>query len=178
MFLEECEFFSFYEEAFCVFFLHLATTVVLIWLLTTMLIYFPPFLLISLYLLIRWLMVSPNISQRGLNGSSIRLVSWNVRRLGGPIKRSKVFSHLKGLNTDIAFLQETHLRINDHYRMLKAWVGQIFHSSFNSKYKGAAILDHQGRRIYLQRWDTGADDVVCRKQFATFATVQTIEIGQ
>lgn len=64
-------------------------------------------------------MVNPNISQGGLNGSGIGLVSWNVCGLGGPIKRSKVVSHLKGLNADIAFLQETHLRIHDHCRMCK-----------------------------------------------------------
>ena len=85
-------------------------------------------------------MVNPGISQRGLSRSSIRFVSWNVRGLGGPIKRSEVFSHLKGLNTDIAFLQETHLRINDHCRMRKPWIGQIFHSAFNSRSRGAAIL--------------------------------------
>lgn len=51
-----------------------------------------------------------------------------------------MFSHLKVLNTDIAFLQETHLRLCDHNRMCKPWVGQIFHSAFNSKARGAAIL--------------------------------------
>lgn len=51
-----------------------------------------------------------------------------------------MFSHLKGLNTDIAFLQETHLCINDHCRLRKPWVGQIFYSAFNSKSRGAAIL--------------------------------------
>lgn len=79
------------------------------------------------------LMFNPSISQRGLSGSCIQLVSWNARGLRGPIKRSKVFSRLRGLKTDIAFLQETHLRINDHFRMHKPWVGQIFHSAFNSK---------------------------------------------
>lgn len=85
-------------------------------------------------------MVNTSIYQRGISGSSIRLVSWNVSGIGGPIKQSKVFSHLKGLNTDIAFLQETHLGINDHCRMRKPWVGQIFRSAFNSNSRGAAIL--------------------------------------
>ena len=85
-------------------------------------------------------MVNPNISQRRPVGSSVRLVSWNVRVLGGPVKRSRVFSYLKGLNTDIAFLQETHLRTCDDNRMRKSWAGQIFNSAFNSKSRGAAIL--------------------------------------
>lgn len=41
------------------------------------------------------------------NGSSIRFLSWNIKGMGNPVKRSKVFTHLKRHNTDIAFLQET-----------------------------------------------------------------------
>ena len=70
---------------------------------------------------------------------SIRFVSWNVRGLGGPVKRSRVFSHLKDLKTDIAFLQETHMRICDHTRLRKPWVGQMFHSSYDSRSRGTAI---------------------------------------
>lgn len=60
--------------------------------------------------------------------------------MGNPVKRSKVFTHLKRLNSDIAFLQETHLRIIDHNRLYCPWVGQVFHSNFNSKARGVAIL--------------------------------------
>lgn len=75
---------------------------------------------------------------------SIRFGSWNVKGLGGPIKRARVFSHLKNLNTDIAFLlQETHLRLCDHTRLRKPWIGQVFHSSFNSRSRGTAILLHK-----------------------------------
>ena len=74
---------------------------------------------------------------------SVRFISWNVRGLGGPTKRSRVFSHLKSLKTDIAFLQETHLSVNDHTRLRKQWVGQVFHSNFNSKARGAAIIIHK-----------------------------------
>lgn len=85
-------------------------------------------------------MVNLNTLQGGIDGSSVRLVSWNVRGLGGPVKQSRVFSHLKSLNTDMAFLQETHLCASDHSRLRKPWVGQIFHSTFNSKSRGTAIL--------------------------------------
>lgn len=94
-------------------------------------------------MLIYFLMVNPSISQRGLSGSSIRLVSWNVRGLGGLMKRSKVLSHLRGLKKDIAFLQESHLCINYHFRLHKPWVEQIFHSAFNSKSRGVAILSNK-----------------------------------
>lgn len=62
---------------------------------------------------------------------AIRFTSWNVRGLGGPIKRTKVLSHLKSLKTDTVFLQETHLSLCDHTRLRKPWVGKVFHSSFN-----------------------------------------------
>lgn len=71
---------------------------------------------------------------------SIRFTSWNVKGLGGPIKRARVFSHLKNLNTNIAFLQETHLRLCDHTRLRKPWIWQVFYSTFNIRSKGTAIL--------------------------------------
>ena len=43
-------------------------------------------------------------------GSAVKFISWNVKGLNGPVKRGRIFSHLKNLKTDIAFLQETHLR--------------------------------------------------------------------
>lgn len=41
----------------------------------------------------------------GADGPSFRIVTWNVRGMGGPIKRSRVFSHLKSLNADLCFIQ-------------------------------------------------------------------------
>uniref|UniRef100_A0A9J8AZK4 Reverse transcriptase domain-containing protein n=1 Tax=Cyprinus carpio carpio TaxID=630221 RepID=A0A9J8AZK4_CYPCA len=76
-------------------------------------------------------------------GSVTRLVSWNVRGLNGPVKRTRIFTHIKKLKTEIAFLQETHLRIGDHNRLRKAWVGQVYHSSFNHRARGAAIIIHK-----------------------------------
>lgn len=81
-------------------------------------------------------------------GSVTRLVSWNVRGLNGPVKRTRIFTHIKKLKTEIAFLQETHLRIGDHNRLRKAWVGQVYHSSFNHRARGAAIIIHKKSTIY------------------------------
>ena len=72
--------------------------------------------------------------------SNIRFVSWNVKGLNGPIKRSKVFLQLKKLKSEIIFLQETHLRLSDHARLRCSWVGQYFHSSLDSRTRGVAIL--------------------------------------
>ena len=70
----------------------------------------------------------------------VKFISWNLRGFNGPVKRTKVFQHLKLLKADIVFLQETHLKINDHTRLRRPWVGQVFHSVFDPKARGAAIL--------------------------------------
>lgn len=79
----------------------------------------------------------------GAGGAAVRFTSFNVKGLNGPIKRARIFAHLKKLNTDIAFLQETHLRITDQARLRKSWVGQVFHSNFNVKARGTAIIIHK-----------------------------------
>lgn len=70
------------------------------------------------------------------SGTPLRFISWNIRGMGNPVKRSKVFAHLKRLNSDLVFLQETHLRVKDQCRLHCPWVGQVFHSNFNSKARG------------------------------------------
>lgn len=37
-------------------------------------------------------------------------------------------------------MQETHLKISCHKSLLRSWVGQVFHSGFNCKARGTAIL--------------------------------------
>ena len=88
---------------------------------------------------------------QGAPQGAIRFTSWNVRGLGGPTMRARVFSHLKAMATDIAFLQETHLRVCDHTRLRKPWVGQVFHSSFNSRSRGTAILLHKRLQFSSER---------------------------
>lgn len=51
------------------------------------------------------------------------MISWNVRGLNGPIKRAKVFQHIKLHRADIVFLQETHLKLSDHTKLRRPWVG-------------------------------------------------------
>ena len=43
--------------------------------------------------------------------------------INGPVKRGRIFSHLKHLKTKIV-LQETHLTTKDHHRLKASWVGQ------------------------------------------------------
>lgn len=72
------------------------------------------------------------------SGSSgpIHFISWNVKGLQHPIKRSRIFAHLKTLGPEIMFLQETHLK--------RGWISQIYHSSYGDRSRGAAILIRKG----------------------------------
>jgi len=49
-------------------------------------------------------------------------------------------SHLQELKVDMAFLQETHLCNINVNGLKRNWVGQVFHSKFNAKARGTAIL--------------------------------------
>ena len=86
-----------------------------------------------------------NLTKNGvqIGGDNLRFTCWNTGGMNGPIKRGRILSHLKHLKTDIAFLQETHLTVQDQSRLKTHWVGQIFHSSFDSKTRGTAILFHK-----------------------------------
>lgn len=79
------------------------------------------------------------VTFKGGVGRSIRIVTW------------KVFSHLKILSSDIVFLQEKHLRISGHTRLRKPWVGQVYHSSFNSRLRGTAILIHMRVTLLMEQ---------------------------
>lgn len=59
------------------------------------------------------------------------------------MKRNKVLGHLRKLEAHIVYLQETHLKVEDHIRLRKNWIGQIYHSKFQAKARGTAILIHK-----------------------------------
>ncbi len=73
----------------------------------------------------------------------IHFLSLNAKGMNTWLKRQKIWSYLQQLKSDIIFLQETHLK-NNHVNYLKrGWVGQVFHSQFNAKARGTAILIHK-----------------------------------
>lgn len=88
-------------------------------------------------------MVLPTSHTTGKNGCCVNFISWNVRGINHPIKCNRVLTHLSHLKVNIAFLQETHLKNADHLKIKKQLVGQIFHSKFNCKARGTAILIHK-----------------------------------
>ena len=75
--------------------------------------------------------------------AAIRFISWNVKGLNGPVKRARIFNHLKYLKCDAAFLLETPLLVKYQVRFKKGWVGNLFYSNLNSKTCGTAILIHK-----------------------------------
>lgn len=86
-------------------------------------------------------MAQPNIAQAGVG--TLKFCSWNCKGLNQPVKRSKVLHHLQHLNAHIVYLQETHLRLSDQAKLRTRWVSQVYHSSFQSKCRGVAILIHK-----------------------------------
>lgn len=75
-------------------------------------------------------------------GTSITFASWNVRGLGKSSKLNRVLSHLDSLRVKVAYLQETHLKKSDHTK-IRRQVAQSYHSLFNSRSRGTAILIHK-----------------------------------
>lgn len=77
------------------------------------------------------------------SGCAIRFTSFNCKGLNNPIKRSKILHHLYYLGAHVIFLQENHLKVSDHSKLKRGWVGQTYHSSFQGKSRGTAILLHK-----------------------------------
>lgn len=82
--------------------------------------------------------------QNGERGGNVTFCSWNVNGINEPVKRGKVLAHLKSLQADIIFLQETHLKHDSHSRLRCRWIQQIYHSNFSIKARGTAILIRKG----------------------------------
>lgn len=76
------------------------------------------------------LLVSPQSLLQVHMVSHINFVSWNVKGLNHLIKRSKVFSHLKQLRADLAFLEETHVDIDTSSGRLEGTAFSVFYICF------------------------------------------------
>ena len=98
-------------------------------------------------------MANINVLNRPV-GCDVTFISWNVKSLNYFVKRKKVLSHLEKLNVGIAYLQETHLRTLDHSRLRGGWIGQVYHSNFHSKSRGAAILINKNIPFVMSKVET------------------------
>uniref|UniRef100_A0A667X9Y1 exodeoxyribonuclease III n=1 Tax=Myripristis murdjan TaxID=586833 RepID=A0A667X9Y1_9TELE len=72
--------------------------------------------------------------------NSIKIVSWNVNGIQNVVKRYKILAHIRTLGSDIAMLQETHLKNEESLKLKQRWVGQVFSSPGGRGTKGVSIL--------------------------------------
>lgn len=86
------------------------------------------------------IMSVPDSTEHSSINNNLTLVSWNVKGLGHVIKRGRVFSHLKSLKSDIIFLQETHIGVNEQGRLKANWISRDFQAPFTSKARGVLFF--------------------------------------
>ncbi len=84
------------------------------------------------------------------NLNKVTVSCWNVDGLNSPVKRMRILCHLAKLQSEIALLQETHLTQAEAAKLKQKWVGQVYHSGFNSKSRGVAILVHKKHLLFLK----------------------------
>ena len=100
-------------------------------------------------------MAVPNSNTLG--GANTKFTTWNAKGVNHPVKRSKIFAHLSKLKTDIAFLTETHLLNKNHNMLKRGGFSQIFHSKFDAKFRGTAILIHRDVQFVQSKVLSGSD---------------------
>ena len=73
-------------------------------------------------------------------GSYLSIITLNVNGLNAPTKRERLAEWIQKQDPYICCLQETHLKIEDTYRLkVKGWK-KIFHANRDQKKAGVAIL--------------------------------------
>ncbi len=59
--------------------------------------------------------------------NTLKVISYNVKGLHNPIKKTKILRQLRQVNCQIAFLQETHPSDAEHEK-LKSWADKVYYS--------------------------------------------------
>ena len=73
-------------------------------------------------------------------GTYISIITLNVNGLNGPTKRHRLAEWIQKQDPYTCYLQETHFRPSDTYRLkVRGWK-KIFHANGNQKKAGIAIL--------------------------------------
>ena len=73
-------------------------------------------------------------------GSYLSIITLNVNGLTAPTKRQRLAKWMQIQDSYIYYLQETHLKTRDTYRLkVKGWK-KIFHANRDQKKAGVAIL--------------------------------------
>ena len=81
-------------------------------------------------------------------GTYISIITLNVNRLNAPTKRQRLAEWLQKQDPYICYLQETHFRPKDTYRLKVRGSKNIFHANRKQKKAGVAIL--MSDKIYLK----------------------------
>ena len=77
------------------------------------------------------------------------VMSFNVRGLNSPFKRSKVLDFLYRKKVDVALLQETHLKPADIIRLQNKRFKTVAASSDGSSTKGVAVLMRRNLNVNI-----------------------------
>ena len=73
-------------------------------------------------------------------GSYLSIITLNINGLNAPTKRQRLAEWIQKQGPYICYLQETHLRTTDTYRLkVKGWK-KIIHANRDQKKAGVAIL--------------------------------------
>ena len=73
-------------------------------------------------------------------GTYISIITLNVNGLNAPTKRHRLPEWIQKQDPHICYLEETHFRLRDTYRLTVRGWKKIFHENGNQKKAGAAIL--------------------------------------
>lgn len=82
-------------------------------------------------------------------------MTWNVRGLNSPIKRTRCLEFLRRRKVSIALIQETHLTESSVQRFQNKYYKVVAHSCATSKSRGVLILAE--RKLQFKVLDNGSD---------------------
>lgn len=81
----------------------------------------------------------------------IKITSWNCRGLRKLKKVKQVMNRVKSMQSNIVFLQETHLAQSDDLKVGRRWRGKVFSAPFNSQARGVTTLVHESIPLQVNK---------------------------
>lgn len=83
----------------------------------------------------------------------LRIASFNVNGILGPIKRSKVLTKMRKEKIDIVCLQETHLNDLEHQKLTKSCYNRVYYSSYTGRHRRGVAILISSRIAFEQRFE-------------------------
>ena len=72
--------------------------------------------------------------------SDLKRISLNVNGPNNAVKRKKILLEMERDKADAIFLQETHLRRQEHEKLKKEFNSQVYYSTYTSPSRGVATI--------------------------------------